>query len=298
MQIPDNENELINFQRIAKNIKPSPGEIPDIDGLDIYGETISLIGDVCGDHIIYVDFAKRFNLNERLKRAGLTDKIEISKRLEGLKNKAGILLADVSGHSITDYLLDAMLHQAFLVGASYELTMFGEITIDLFETINQRFYQSSGIDKFITMIYGEIQNNGDFRFISAGHQLPLVFSNEFNKIVNIDDLNFISFPPIGTLPSESDIDGKITKSLFGYKKKYSLNNLNVMGRGDILLLFTDGFTEQSDGELNYVKDRLEQQLIISKHLTTKEIFLRIKEDFKNYCKTPDDDATMILIKRK
>lgn len=297
MDIIDDRNEIINFQKIAKNIKPSPGEIPNINGLDIYGETIPLSGEVCGDHIIYVDFAKRFNLEERIKRAELTDKLEIVNKLNELKDKAGILLSDVSGHSITDYLLNAMLHQAFLVGASYELTMFGEVTIDLFETINQRFYQSSSVDKFITLIYGEIQNNGEFRFISAAHPLPLVFSNKFNRIVNIDSHNFINFVPIGTLPSEADIDSKDTKSIFGYKSKYSLNNINVMGRGDILLLFSDGFTDQKNGELNYVKDRLEQQLISTKHLSSKEIFHKIKEDFCNYCGTRDDDATLILIKR-
>lgn len=292
----DERNEIINFQKIAKNIKPSPGEIPEINGLDIYGETIPLSGDVCGDHIIYVDFAKRFNLDERIKRAESAGKTEVVKKLNGLKNKAGILLSDVSGHSITDNLLNAMMHQAFLVGASYELTMFGEITIDLFETINQRFHQSSSIDKFITLIYGEIQNDGEFRFISAAHPLPLVFSNEFNRIVNIDSNNFINFVPIGTLPSEADIDNKNAKSIFGYKRKYSLNNLNVMGKGDILLLFSDGFTEQKEGELNYVRDRLEQQLILTKHRSSKEIFYHIKEDFKNYFGTPDDDATLILIK--
>ncbi len=297
MQFIDDRNEIINFQKIAKNIKPSPGEIPEINGLDIYGETIPLLGEVCGDHIIYVDFAKRFNLQERIKRAESDSKIEVINKLKELKEKAGILLSDVSGHSITDYLLNAMLHQAFLVGASYELTMFGEITIDLFETINQRFHQSSSIDKFITLLYGEIQSNGEFRFISAAHPLPVVFSNEFNRIVNIDSHNFINFVPIGTLPSEADIDNKNTKSIFGYKTKYSLNNINVMGRGDILLLFSDGFTDQKNGELNYVRDRLEQQLVVSKHLSSKEIFHRIKEDFINYCGIPDDDATMILIKR-
>ena len=55
-----------------------------------------------------------------------------------------------------------MLHQAFLVGAGYELTLNGEITIDLFEAINQRFHQSSSVDKFITMIYGEVRNDGEF----------------------------------------------------------------------------------------------------------------------------------------
>lgn len=297
MQIFNEKDEIINFQNIAKNIIPHPGEIPAIKGLDIYGETISLLGDVCGDHIIYVDFAKRFNLDERINRAELTDKMEVSKKLKQLKNRAGILLSDVSGHSITDSLLNAMLHQAFLVGASYELSTYGEITTDLFETINQRFYQSSSIDKFITMIYGEIENNGDFRFISAGHPLPLIFSTEYNRIVNIDNLNLINFPPIGTLPSESDIDGKVIKSLLGYKKRYSVNTLNVMGQGDILILFTDGFTEQQSGTLNYTSNGLESRLRIVKRLSAKEIFQSIKVDFKDQCNIPDDDATMVIIKK-
>lgn len=297
MYIENDMDEIINFQHIARNIKPSPGEIPSVNGLDIYGETISLLGDVGGDHIIFMDFSKRFNLDERIKRSELTDKIEVGNKLKQLKNKSGILLSDVSGHSITDSLLNAMLHQAFLVGASYELSNYGEITVDLFETINQRFYQSSSIDKYITMIYGEIQNNGDFRFISAGHPLPLIFSNEFNRIVNIDNLHLTNFPPIGMLPSESDIDGKIAKSLLGYKQKYSVNTLNVMGRGDILVLFTDGFSEQKNGEMNYIGDRLEKQLTISKHLSAKDIFYDVKEDFMKYCGTPDDDATMIMIKK-
>lgn len=297
MHILNEKDEIINFQKIAKNIKPNPGEIPVINGLEIFGETISLIGDVCGDHIIYVDFAKRFNLNERIKRAEQTDKIEVSNKLKQLKNRAGILISDVSGHSVTDSLLNAMLHQAFLVGASYELSAYGEITTDLFETINQRFHQSSSIDKFITMLYGEIESNGDFRFISAGHPLPLIFSNEYNRIVNINNLNLINFPPIGTLPSESDIDGKNTKSTLGFKKRYSINSLSVMGRGDILILFTDGFTEQQNGELNYTTFRLEKNLRVFKHFSAKEIFQSIKEDFKAYCNFPDDDATMIIIKK-
>lgn len=293
----NDSSEIINFQHIAKNIKPHPGEIPCVNGLDIYGETISLLGDVCGDHIIYMDFSKRFNLGERIKHAELAGKKEVADKLNELRNKSGILLSDVSGHSITDSLLNAMLHQAFLVGAGYELSISGHITIDLFEAINQRFYQSSSIEKYITMIYGEIQNNGNFRFISAGHPLPVIFSNEYNKIVKIDDLNLINFPPIGTLPSESDIDGKTGESILGYKHRYSINTLNVMGSGDILVLYTDGFSEQRNGELNYIADRLEKQLMATKHLKAEEIFSRIREDFMKYCTIPDDDASMILIKK-
>lgn len=297
MQLVNDSNEILNFQQIARNIEPNPGEIPSVYGLDIYGETISLLGEVCGDHIIYVDFSKRFNLDERIMIAEKEGRLGVRDKLIDLKNKSGILLSDVSGHSITDSLLNAMLHQAFLIGASYELSINGEITVDLFETINQRFYQSSAIDKYITMIYGEIRNNGDFRFISAAHPLPLIFSSKYNKIVNIDNLNLINYPPIGTLPSESDIDGKIAQGVLGFKKRYSINTLNVMGQGDILVLFTDGFAEQNNGELDYTKKRLESRLIATKELSAREIFAGIKEDFREYCPAPDDDATMILIKK-
>ena len=70
-----------------------------------------------------------------------------------------------------------------------------------------------------------------------------------------------------------------------------------MGRGDILILFTDGFTEQQNGELNYTTFRLEKNLRVFKHFSAKETFQSIKEDFKAYCNFPDDDATMIIIKK-
>lgn len=297
MKIINEQNEIINFQNIAKNIKPNPGEIPSVQNLDIYGESIPVIGDISGDHIIYLDFNKRFNLPERIKQAELENKIEIFQKLMSLRNKAGILIADVSGHSITDFLLNAMLHQAFLIGVSYELNIYGEISTNLFETINQRFYQSSGVDKFITMLYGEINSQGDFRFISAAHPLPVIFSNEYNKLVNISNLNLTTFPPIGTFPSESDIEGKISNSILGYKEKYIVNTLNVIGSGDILILFTDGFTDQQNGEYNYISDRIETVLQKIKYLSAREIFMSIKKDFKEICSLQDDDATLIIIKK-
>ena len=48
--------ELKNFQDIARNIMPAPGEVPTLRGIDVYGGSIPLNGTVGGDHIIYVDF--------------------------------------------------------------------------------------------------------------------------------------------------------------------------------------------------------------------------------------------------
>src|SRR3989442_12596770 len=69
-----------------------------------------------------------------------------------------------------------MLHQALLLGSLYELDTFGHITRRLFENLNTRFYQSSSLHKFVTMIYGEISEDSTFRFLSAAHPPPVVFS--------------------------------------------------------------------------------------------------------------------------
>lgn len=66
---------------------------------------------------------------------------------------AGVAVVDVSGHLITDALMAAMLHQAFLLGSIYELDMFGQITRRLFENLNTRFYNSSSAHKYVSLIY-------------------------------------------------------------------------------------------------------------------------------------------------
>src|SRR5436190_23397402 len=128
--------ELENFNQIAKYIMPLPGEIPTLSGIDVYGDSVPLNGVVGGDHIIYLDFKKRFDLQARIERALAERKPDVVESLRQCQRKAGIALLDVSGHHATDALLAAMLHQAFLLGSIYELDMFGRITRHLFENIN------------------------------------------------------------------------------------------------------------------------------------------------------------------
>src|SRR2546428_7105711 len=113
--------ELKNFQEIAHYIKPTPEELPTLAGIDVYGDTVPLNGVVGGDHIIYVDFKKRFDLEARIQRAALDGRPDIVENLRRGRTKAGIAILDVSGHHATDAVLAAMLHQAFLLGSIYEL---------------------------------------------------------------------------------------------------------------------------------------------------------------------------------
>ena len=288
--------ELDNFQDIARYIKPSPGEIPSLEGVDIYGETLPLNGIVGGDHILYLDFKQRYDLDARIKKAQDRGQHDVVQKLEECRNKAGVAIADVSGHQVTDALLAAMLHQAFLMGAIYEMDHVGNITPKLFENLNMRFFNSSSISKFITMIYGDMSQDGHFQFLSAGHPMPLVYSRKYGRIVEVPQEKMISFPPIGTLPSESDIDRNTTKSVLGFKEKYEINEWDLMGTGDILILYTDGLIEHHrDGEL-YAPHHLEQKLHEVKDLNSHEIFYAIRDDILSFS-DPEDDLSMVIIKK-
>jgi serine phosphatase RsbU (regulator of sigma subunit) len=289
--------ELKNFQEIAGYIKPSSGEIPTVNGIDIYGDVIPFNGIVGGDHIIYVDFNKRYDLDHRILVAQRQNRWDVAEKLKLNKRRAGVLVADAAGHNITDALLTAMLHQAFLTGVQYELKDNGEVTADLFEILNNRFFNSSSITKFITLIYGEIWDDGYFRFVDAGHPPPVVFSNKYDKLIKICYKQIIHFPPIGTMPSGEDIDSRRYFSRLGYKKKYSVSELNLMGQGDILFLYTDGFSEhRSEEESFYFSDRLEETLKRIKNNSARDIYLELKEDLLKFAR-PSDDLTYVVIKK-
>jgi serine phosphatase RsbU (regulator of sigma subunit) len=218
--------ELENFQDIAKYIKPLRGEVPRLDGIDVYGDSLPLNGVVGGDHIIYLDFKQRYDLEARIEQAAADGRTGVVQNLRRCQRMAGIALVDVSGHQVTDALLAAMLHQAFLLGAIYELDMFGNITERLFENLNTRFYNSSSVSKFLTMLYGEISEADTFKFLSAAHPPPVVFSNLHNRIMDIPRELCTTFPPIGTLPSQDVIDRRTSKSVLGYKDRTATKSTN------------------------------------------------------------------------
>ena len=291
------EFELNNLSKISERLKPCSGGLPKLNNIDIYGETIPFNKIAGGDHIVYVDFNKRYDLDYRIQVAKKKEQDQVVENLVKNKTRAGILLADAAGHNTTDVLLTAMLHQAFLTGIYYELKQYGEITNELFEILNTRFFRSSSLSKFITLLYGEIDELGRFRFLSAGHPLPIVFSNERNTLHRIQKSSITHFPPIGTLPSREDIDRTKARSRFGYKKKYQANEIELMGQGDIMILYTDGFVDfYNDIEHPYIEERLEKKLAEIKEKPAKEIFQLIKEDMFEFA-SPGDDLSFVIVKR-
>jgi len=208
----------------------------------------------------------------------------------------------VAGHEFTDALRALMLHQAFHTGALYEMDLNGEITARLFEQINIRFLRSrtlrnltSDADSasFITLIYGEISNTGRFRFISAGHPPPLVFSCKYDRFVEISPDRLVSYPPIGLQPAEDHADAGHFERALGYKKRYTINELNLMGQGDILLLHTDGLLNSFSA---FTENHLERIVSQARNDSAQEICTAIVHEMLSVMgKT--DDISLVAIKR-
>ncbi len=232
-----------------------------------------------------------------MKRAQKAGKESVVKELQRTSKKAGILVADVAGHSLTDAALAGRLHDAFLACALYELDICGTITPRLFETLNLRFYESTNVNKLITMIYGEVSEEGTFRFISAAHPTPIVFSNEFDRIVDISPDRFSVYPPLGTQPPEYHVDKKTIKgNTLGYKKKYEVNEINLMGRGDIMVIYSDGLADYRNDAGAHFWPNLEKILQSAKHFSSREIGDEIKRAVSSFGK-PSDDVTYVVIKK-
>jgi serine phosphatase RsbU (regulator of sigma subunit) len=294
--VSNQQIELDNFSNFIRHLRNQDEELPDIPSIDIFGQVIPLNNQCGGDHITYVDFQKRYDLQERIKRAISDSKQDIAANLEANKRRAGVMVMDVSGHSITDATLAAYVHQAFLTAALYELSYHGEITKKLFEKLNTRIYNSIPTGKFVTVIYGEIHSTGKFRFVCAGHPIPLFFSAKHDRLIPIDRSKIEVFYPLGLSPNSNHIDSNLYQPTLPFESQYVVNEIGMMGKGDILFLYTDGFSEHEKGSSKYTDSALEATIRKSKHLKARQIYEAIMQDFTDYGQ-PIDDVTLVVIKK-
>ena len=285
---------------MAQRLMPAPGAIPRLPGTDVYGMMMPFNGVAGGDLITYVNFQERFDLDMRIQLALSQGQESMAAALQSLRWTGGILVADVAGHDFTDAIRALMLHQAFHTAALYEMDLNGEITVRLFEQLNTRFLKSATLRnlaaapdqaRFITLIYGEISHTGCFRFVNAGHPLPLVFSREFDRFVEISPDRLVSYPPIGLQPTEGQADASHYERSLGYKKHYTVNELNLMGRGDVLLLYTDGLYDPFSP---FTKEQLERSVSRAKDGNARDICHAILRDCRAVAEQTDDVSLVVI----
>jgi serine phosphatase RsbU (regulator of sigma subunit) len=286
------EHEMENLRAILGAVYAYP-ETFSLRRIDIFGRSFPLKGELGGDHLIFVDFARRYDLDRRIAEAVAAGLPAIASRLEANRSRVGVLVADVAGHSMTDALLAAMLHQAFLVGVLYELSHHGHVTPELFEILSTRFYQSSSVTRYMTMIYGEIAEDGTFRFISAGHPRPIIYSAEFGRFVDLDPASIVSVHPVGLFPTEGDVDRAMRGMPTTESPHAIVNQLCLLGDGDVLLLYTDGASERVDGDFAAA---ITPTIRSVASLSAREIVFALRDELDRLG-AQEDDMTLVAVKR-
>lgn len=291
------QDEMDNLRAILEVLYAVPSDFSLVN-VDICGQCWPMAGAAGGDHLVFVDFKRRFDLDRRIQLAERAGRHDVARELAMNRDRIGVLLADVSGHQMTDALVAAMLHQAFLVGVLYELELFGEVTPKLFEALNTRFHESSSVNKYLTMVYGEIAEDGTFRFLLAGHPKPLVFSAEFDRFVRIGEDRLTTVLPIGMFPSEDDVDRDMGSRPLTYARHYTVNEVNLMAPGDILLLVSDGVLEHAreDGSA-FAPEALQEVLRGAKGSAAAQILARVRDALLDFADQADD-MSLVVIKRR
>jgi len=299
--------EVLHFQELGARGLPRTEEFPDFPTIDYYGTIEPYRGCVGGDHLFFLNF-EQYHMAEKIALAELNGQDALARSLRRTRETFGILIADVAGHSIADTLTVNYLHAGFTIGVEYELLLHGHISAALFEKLNTNFfnrithhgieYQSS--KPFATLIYGELHKHGQFRYLNAGHPSPIVFSQQQNRIVQLGSEVTQRSTPLGVLPSEYDVHDVSFKRQVGTKKRYAVNEITLLGAGDVLLLATDGLFEREhdDGEMQeFTNSQLETVLLESSKGSAQDIHDAVKKAANLFCPA-NDDVTLVVIKKK
>lgn len=284
--------------RLAQGIRPKPGEIPKIPSIDIFGD-VNPKEEAGGDHIIYVDFQKRYGLDDLVRQIYAKGNETLALSLAQNRNRGGILLADVAGHSISDLGVVYGLHQAFLTGVLYELEIHGEITAGFFDKLNTRFFNTDTLEtgKSVALHYGEIYSDGKYRFIQAGNPLPIVYSAIQEEFCPLKIPQKKMFPPLGLVRTQGVRDWSSTMGIAPDLVPYEPCTLQLLGRGDIMLLTSDGMLDHHVGSEYFYPRYAKQVLTKYKCADAKTIFYSLWDTLHNFGEQ-SDDWSLVVVKKE
>lgn len=185
-----------------------------------------------------------------------------------------IAIGDVSGKGTPAALLMANVQAALRA-----LTPMGLSLSEATARINDLTCRNIAPGRFITFFWGALDVTArSFRYVNAGHNLPFLFCAN-GTIERLEVGGIILGMMQTTVPYE---EGTV-----------------VFGKGDMLVLFTDGVSEAMNSEgLDYTEERLEETLRKAKYATAQETIDYVRKEVQAYTQgTPQsDDITILVLK--
>jgi phosphoserine phosphatase RsbU/P len=180
------------------------------------------------------------------------------------------LIGDVSGKGVAASLLMSRLHAIFrsLIGAGLGVN-------ELVERANQLFAESTMRPYYATLVCGKAARSGEMEICNAGHVAPLLLHDGGVTPIAATGL------PIGMFCQE----------------RYSSTQVKL-GKGDRLLLYTDGLSEaRNRDDCEYGDNRLSAFLTGCRQLPAFSLVKKLLDDLSEFslARPKSDDLTVMAI---
>jgi len=188
----------------------------------------------------------------------------------------GLTIADVSGHGLPAALQVRDIYMGLRMGLARDFKIVRTV-----ERMNNIIHQSTLTSRFVSMFYGELELNGVFIYVNAGHPPP------FHLAVD-GTVRFMEEggPVLGPLPGAT------------YERGFV-----IMKPGDMLVFYTDGMCEargrekEGDPLEEYGTDRLLRVARDAQGRSAQEIVEALFASVEAFTgdAAPDDDRTLMVV---
>ncbi len=188
----------------------------------------------------------------------------------------GLAIADVSGHGLPAALQVRDIYMGLRMGLARDFKIVRTV-----ERMNRIIHKSTLTSRFVSMFYGELELNGVFIYVNAGHPPPFHISAA-GTVQYLEE----GGPVLGPLPDAT------------YERGFV-----IMKPGDMLVFYTDGIIEaqgrDEQGRLlgEYGMERLLEVAREHQGETAREVVDAIfagVESFSGACLQEDDRTVMVV----
>lgn len=186
-------------------------------------------------------------------------------------NQLGLAVGDVSGKGMPAALLMANLQ------ASLRALIKSDLPLEqLVERLNSALHSNTAPQMFATFFLGSLDvESGSLHYVNAGHNYPLLCGN--GRLERLSEGGLL----LGVMPDGTYQAGRVT-----------------IQRGKLVALYSDGITEATDREgREFGEERLIQLLKNSRQHTADNILNAVLRDVEGFSGTPEDDVTLVVVKR-
>ncbi|HSP05755.1 MAG TPA: PP2C family protein-serine/threonine phosphatase [Acidobacteriota bacterium] len=236
------EGYIAEARKIQMNLLPQ--EFPQFFDYDIFGR--SLPAEIVGGDVF--------------------DVIPIS------DNTLGLVIADASGHGLPAALQVRDVIVGLRMGIEKDLKI-----VRTMQKLNNVLGQANKSHDFISLFYAELEDNGNFFYVNAGHPPALFFGN-----ISVHELNRGGLI-MGPYP----------------KAKYE-RGFVFFEKGNLLVMYTDGVTEATNtiGE-EFGVERIKEIIQDHRDASSKELCTLIFKAVEEHTEAapPKDDRTVLILKK-